>query len=226
MPSGWYVGSGAGLGDPMAVGQGVLVQSQAAQSTSQAPKLALWNLRTGRVRVLGRVWGLVASHTTAHGASYLAWFPGSCEREAGPSCSLLITDTATLKSVSVRSPFPYGFDLGGAFSPSGRQLAVFVKTNAGDVNPAMQLASVDVATGTLRLVPGVKGEIGESVGWAQWLPTGDQVLAGTFSSEYRTYNHYLVNTQSNTGPSRLQQQPEYGYELLLGHRQLPNGSEK
>ena len=102
-----------------------------------------------------------------------------------------------------------------------------MKTNAGDVNPAMQLAIVDVATGTLRLVPGVKGEIGESVGWAQWLPAGDQVLAGTFSSEYRTYNHYLVNTQSNTG--RLanfsgNQNTDVNFSSAIAG--LTNGSEK
>jgi hypothetical protein len=94
----------------------------------------------------------------------------------------------------VRSPLPYGFDIGGAFSPDGSNLAVFVKTNSGVVNPAMQLALVNTSTGSLRLIPGVRGEIGESVGWARWLPGGTSVLAGTFSSEYRTYNHYLVNT--------------------------------
>ena len=39
----------------------------------------------------------------------------------------------------------------------------------------------------------MQGEIGESVGWARWLPDGTSVLAGTFSSDYRTYNHFLVN---------------------------------
>jgi hypothetical protein len=73
---------------------------------------------------------------------------------------------------------------------------VFVKTNTGEVNPSMQLGLVNTSTGSLRLVPGVQGEIGESVGWARWLPGGTSVLAGTFSSEYRTYNHYLVNAKT------------------------------
>jgi hypothetical protein len=42
----------------------------------------------------------------------------------------------------------------------------------------------------------VQGEIGESVGWARWLPGGGSVLAGTFSSDYRTYDHYLVNVET------------------------------
>ena len=61
----------------------------------------------------------------------------------------------------------------------------------------MQLAIVDTATGALRLIPGVQGEIGESVGWARWLPGGTSVLTGTFSAEYRTYNHYLIDTKTN-----------------------------
>jgi len=65
----------------------------------------------------------------------------------------------------------------------------------------MQLAIVNTSTGSLRLVPGVQGEIGESVGWARWLPSGTSVLAGTFSSEYRTYHHYLVNAK--TGAAKI-----------------------
>ncbi len=42
----------------------------------------------------------------------------------------------------------------------------------------------------------MQGEIGESVGWARWLPGGTSVLAGTFSSDYRTYNHYLVDVRT------------------------------
>jgi len=193
VPAGWYVNAGDGYSNPISVANGILVQSALPQATSTPLLLGLWDTATGRVRVLGRDWGLINAYT-AHrgGASLLAWLPGACGVD--PECSLRITNTVTGHTLEVHSPLPYGFDIGGAFSPDGSELAVFVKTNSGAINPAMQLALVDTSTGSLRLIPGVQGEIGESVGWARWLPGGTSVLAGTFSSEYRTYSHYLVNT--------------------------------
>ena len=194
VPPGWYVNAGSGYSNPIAVQQGILVQSTLAQVAPQA-RLGLWRLGAERVTRLGSDWGLIDAHTTVGGhTSLLAWLPAACSPD--PRCPLLITDTRTGKSLRIHSPLPYGFDVGGAFSPDGARLAVFVKTNSGTVNPAMQLAFVDTSDGSIRLVPGVQGEIGESVGWARWLPGGTNVLAGTFSSEYRTYNHYLINAQT------------------------------
>ena len=195
VPTGWYLNAGAGYSNPISVANGILVQSALAQVSSTPPRLGLWDPATGRIRQLGRDWGLIDAHTSPNEhSSLLAWLPGSCQ--ADPHCGLRITDTVTGHSLEVRSPLPYGFDVGGAFSPDGSELAVFVKTNTGDVDPSMQLGLVSTSTGSLRLVPGVQGEIGESVGWARWLPGGTSVLAGTFSSEYRTYNHYLINAKS------------------------------
>jgi hypothetical protein len=195
VPTGWYLNAGAGYSNPISVANGILVQSALAEVSSTAPRLGLWDPATGRIRQLGRDWGLIGAHTSPdRRSSLLAWLPGSCQ--PNPHCGLRITDTVTGHSLEVRSPLPYGFDVGGAFSPDGSQLAVFVKTNTGEVNPSMQLGLVNTSTGSLRLVPGVQGEIGESVGWARWLPGGTSVLAGTFSSEYRTYNHYLVNAKT------------------------------
>ena len=201
MPSGWYVNAGDGLSNPISVAGGILVQSARAGATSTPSTFGVWNPATGHIRQLGRDWGLIDAHTAPGGhSSLLAWLPSFCPN--GQGCGVLdIADTRSGHTLVVPSPLPYGFDIGGAFSPDGSRLAVFVKTNSGAVNPAMQLAIVDTRTGSLRLVPGVRGEIGESVGWARWLPGGTSVLAGTFSSDYRTYNHYLVDVR--TGAVKL-----------------------
>ena len=197
VPSGWYVNAGDGYANPMSVAGGILVQSALAQASSTPARFGIWDPASGKIRQLGRDWGLIDSHTARNGrSSLLAWLPGRCL--AVESCDLRITDTGTGRTIDVPSPMPYGFDIGGAFSPDGTRLAVFVKTNDGGVNPAMQLAIVDTATGKLRLIPGVQGEIGESVGWARWLPDGTHVLAGTFSAQYRAYNHYLIDADTNT----------------------------
>ena len=196
VPIGWYVNAGDGFSNPISVVGGILVQSARPGVSATPARFGLWDPATGHVRPLGRDWGLIDAHTAAGGhSSLLAWLPSFCAD--GRGCGVLeIADTGNDRTITVHSPLPYGFDIGGAFSPDGSRLAVFVKTNTGAVNPAMQLALVDTRTGSLRLIPGVQGEIGESVGWARWLPGGTSVLAGTFSSDYRTYNHYLVDVRS------------------------------
>ena len=201
VPSGWYVNAGDGLSNPISVAGGILVQSARPGVSATPARFGLWDPATGHIRALGRDWGLIDAHTAPEGhSSLLAWLPSTCDD--GRGCGALeIADTATGRTLTVHSPLPYGFDIGGAFSPGGSFLAVFVKTNSGAVNPAMQLAIVNARTGSLQLIPGVQGEIGESIGWARWLPGGTSVLAGTFSSDYRTYNHYLVDVR--TGAVKL-----------------------
>ena len=201
VPSGWYVNAGDGLANPISVAGGILVQSARPGVSVTPARFGLWDLATGHIRPLGRDWGLIDAHTAPRGhSSLLAWLPSTCDD--GQGCGALeIADTGSGRILTVHSPLPYGFDIGGAFSPDGSLLAVFVKTNSGAVDPAMQLAVVNTRTGSLQLIPGVQGEIGESVGWARWLPDGTSVLAGTFSSDYRTYNHYLVDVR--TGAVKL-----------------------
>jgi hypothetical protein len=102
---------------------------------------------------------------------------------------LNLTDLATGTTKRIRSPLGYGFDNGGAFSPDGRQLAVFAKTNPGFSDPETRLALIDVATGSLRLVPGATLAIGEAVAWAQWLPRSGQVIVGGLQAD-----HFLVDS--------------------------------
>jgi hypothetical protein len=200
IPTGWYLNAGGGYANPIAVANGIVVQSSPGQSGRTPPTAAIWNPNAGTIYRLGPDQGLIDAYTPA-GAAYslLAWVPGACETTA--RCSLLVTNTKTRASIRIHSPLPYGFDVGGVFSPSGNKLALFIKTNSGLYNPATQLAIANVQTGDLRQVPGAAGEIGESVGWARWIPNTDTLIAGTFSTEYTRYNHYLVD--SRTLSSRL-----------------------
>jgi hypothetical protein len=197
IPSGWHLNTGGGLSNPIAVADGIVVQSSQGQTGKTPPTAAIWNPKTGAIVRLGRDEGLIGSYTPA-GAAYslLAWVPGSCE--TNPDCSLLVTDTKTLTSIRIHSPLPFGFDVGGGFSPDGEQLALFIKTNSGLYSPATQLALANVRTGRLRQVPGAAGEIGESVGWVQWIAKTHSLIAGTFSTDYTRYNHYVVNARSLT----------------------------
>lgn len=195
IPRGWYLNAGGGLSNPIAVANGIVVQSAQGQTGNTPPTAAIWNPNTGAIVRLGPDQGLISAYTPV-GARYslLAWVPGSCE--TNPHCSLLVTNTVTRASTHIHSPLPYGFDVGGAFSPNGETLALFIKTNSGLYNPATQLALANVRTRQLRRVPAAAGEIGESVGWARWIGTSDTLLAGTFSTNYTTYNHYLVDART------------------------------
>jgi hypothetical protein len=200
IPSGWYLNAGGGLSNPIAVANGIVVQSSQGQTGRTPPTAAIWNPNTGTIVPLGADQGLIGAYTPP-GAPYslLAWVPGSCETNT--RCSLFVTNTRTRASTRIHSPLPYGFDVGGAFSSDGEQLALFIKTNSGLYDPGTQLALANVRTGQLRQVPGVAGEIGESVGWVRWIGATSTLIAGTFSTNYTEYNHYLV--ASRTLASRL-----------------------
>ena len=120
---------------------------------------------------------------TPPGARYslLAWLPARCS--AGQNCPLRITSTATLSTKTVRSPLQHGFAIGAAFSPGGKQLAVFVNRNPLGTG-AVQLAMVDARTGAMRLAGAVRLGIGEDYAWALWLPDGRHLLSGGLESSY------------------------------------------
>jgi hypothetical protein len=99
----------------------------------------------------------------------------------------------------IRNPLGFGFDLRGAFSPDGRQLAAFAKTNSGGYNPETRLALIDVASGKLRSVPGATIGIGEAIAWAQWLPSSNRLIVGGTSgggAGTGTWeaNHFLIDS--------------------------------
>jgi hypothetical protein len=198
IPFGWSLMSGTGFALPAAVANGIVIERPLGHDGGST--MALWHPDTGQVRVFGRDQNVFAT-VTAPGShhSLVAWLPTSCV--SNRPCAVNITNTADFTTVRVPDPRSYGFDFGGAFSADGSRLVVFVRTNSGEINPTMQMGIADTRTGRLRLVAGAHSNIGESVGWAQWLP-GDRTvmggaLAGTdFTSSAFLDNHYLVNTRT------------------------------
>jgi hypothetical protein len=172
LPAGWYLPGGFSV----AVANGIVVQSNDAQALAHPPELAIWNPQTGQMTVLGRaVVNAAIGAYTPPGAGYslLAWMPASCRF---PSCPIKITNTATLASRTLRSPLRHGFVLGGAFSPDGRRLAVFVNRSRKAGGQTAELAIVSTATGAARLVPAVRMTVGEDVDWVRWLPGGTRLI--------------------------------------------------
>ena len=187
LPRGWYLPGGAGdagLGySGLATANGVIVQS--AESLTWRPqRLAVWNPGSGQVEVLGRGLAVIGAYTPP-GARYslLAWLPAGCPFP--DNCLLKITNTATLATRTMRSPLPGGFALGGAFSPNGRQLAVFPQTRPRGMAPGYaRLALVDLSTGTVQMASELRLPLGQDVGWALWLPDGRHLVAGTAPRTY------------------------------------------
>jgi len=132
VPRGWFVAgngavAGGGPGDLGVAGDGILVQASGYQVSTESAMLGLRDLHTGTVRVPGRMAngndGLISAATLPGGhAGLVATFPASCRMVPGFRC-VKITDTATLSSVTVRSPPRHGSGIGGAFSADGRWLA-------------------------------------------------------------------------------------------------------
>jgi hypothetical protein len=113
----------------------------------------------------------------AHGST-LAWV--SCPGDVTVNCSLDLVDTTNLYTRVVRAPLDSsGFAQGGAFSPDGAQLAVFVRspltlTNSGTV---VRLAVYDVATGRLTTVgPALTAQ--QPGGLATWSIDGQYLYFG------------------------------------------------
>jgi hypothetical protein len=205
LPNGWYLPDPFSLGTSspaLAHGQ-ILVYSpglgQAGTKGSPPLRLGVWEPATGRVRVFGDSWFMVATYTDSHGAdSLIAWLPATTCVTSNENCALQLTDLASGVTQQIRNPLGFGFDMRGAFSPDGRQLAAFAKTNSGGYNPETRLALIDVATGGLRSVPGATIGIGEAVAWAQWLPASTKVVVGGTSGEDGSgkwgANHFLVES--------------------------------
>ncbi len=187
LPAGWYL-SGIGPGWVPTVAQpGIFVSTSRAPDTApRGARLGIWTPATGQVRVLGVGLSIVAVYTPPAGHySLIAWVPagGGMPRDD----SFRITSTATMATVTVRSPLGYGFAAGGspAFSPGGTQLAVFARTaTLGSTNGMSRLAIVSVRTGAVRILPGTALFTTEDAFWALWLPGGRRILAGAVGSAY------------------------------------------
>jgi hypothetical protein len=207
LPPGWYLPGGDGLADPLAgqgldTANGILVQSKESPGVG-VRRIAVWNPRTGRIEVIGRARAVIDAYTPP-GAHYslLAWLAAGC---AAPGrCPLKITDTASGAVTTVHSPTQGGFAIGGAFSPDGRSLAVFVNSPSGR---STRLALVDPATGGLRLAHMPQIPLGLDYGWARWLPAGGRLIAGALAGGYlvdaATLNARPLHTRNGSGPNGI-----------------------
>jgi hypothetical protein len=177
LPGGWYLPSGGSVG----VAHGILVQS-GGQTTRPDSVIAVWNPGTGALKTIGRgSWAMAAYTPPGARYSLLALMPARCS--AGQNCPLKITNTATLSTKTLRSPLHHGFATGAAFSPDGKQLAVFADRNYPGTG-AVQLAMVNTGTGTLRLADSTRLAIGEDRAWALWLPDGRHLITGAVEASY------------------------------------------
>ena len=181
VPAGWYV-------EPpeAAVAGGIVLDSHAASPAGLPGALAIWNPATGRVRVVDRGGAIALDSYTPPGATYslLAWQPANCLLG---NCPIEITNTASLTTLTVRSPFRHGFITSGAsFSAGGTELAVFARTaSLSSVGANISvLALVNTGTGAIRMVPGARLDTPEDAAWILWLPGGDRLLAGALSYSY------------------------------------------
>ena len=161
----------------IAVANGIVVQSNDAQSPAHPPDLAVWNPRTGRVTVIGRAsrrrgpQGAAIGAYARPGAGYslLAWMPASCP--VSLPCPITITNTATLASRTLRSPLRYGFVARRRILPR-RQATGRLRQRPvpGAGGGTAELALADTTTGALRVVTPARFRVGEDIGWARWLP--------------------------------------------------------
>ncbi|MBV8943529.1 MAG: hypothetical protein JO240_17535 [Solirubrobacterales bacterium] len=186
LPAGWT--ADPYLARPVAGG---LLLAHSRPSTHSGTPLLLGVWRPGsKVRALGASDDLALDvYSPPKGRdSLVAWTPHCTKhhRTPGLGCPLAITDTATGRTLRVRSPSRYGFTA-GAFSPEGTELATFVNSdNPIDPygQPRSELALVDTATGALRLEPKVNMVTTEDAAWARWLPAGRRLLTGAIAATY------------------------------------------
>jgi hypothetical protein len=182
VPAGWHLACCQWDG---AVAGGVIVYSAGGQgSVPGNSRVAIWSPPDASVRQIGEGYVIDGKYTPpgAH-HSLIAWQSATC----GSNCPVSITNTATLATLTVRSPLHHGFTEGdGTFSPDGRQLAVFVRRasiNSSWPNHS-ELALINTRTGTLRVVRAAKLLTQEDAGWVLWLPGGRRLLAGALLYSY------------------------------------------
>jgi hypothetical protein len=162
------------------------------------PAIGVWQPRTGRIRVIGHGDVLATWTRPAGGRSLIAWQPAArCPLQ---HCPIEITSTPAGRTLTVRSPFRYGFlPQGGdaAFSPDGTQLAGFISLNRLSSYGAAVFVPVIVntSTGTVRLARRAIMSNGELAGWLLWLPGGTRLLAGP-ARDISRYAGYAIDAQT------------------------------
>ena len=185
-PAGWYlVPDAAGEVTAGVGGAGILVSSHPGGPSRSPWNLGIWHPATGKVTLVASGAMAIGAYTAPDGRySLIAWTPASCP---SGNCPVEITDTATRTTVTARSPLPYGFAQGAAFSPDGTRLAVFERTAAISSSCCANssvLAIVTARTGAVRAVRAAPLVTQEDAGWILWLPGGTRLLAGALAYSY------------------------------------------
>jgi hypothetical protein len=178
-PAGWYLVPGVAGEVTAGFAGAILVSSHPDRN------LASWDPATGKLTLVARGAVAVADYSPPGGRySLIAWAPAPCMSE---NCPVEITDTATRATVTARSPLPYGFAQGAAFSPDGTRLAVFERTasiNSSCCANNSVVAIVNTRAGAVRAVRAARLVTQEDAGWILWLPGGRRLLAGALSFSY------------------------------------------
>jgi hypothetical protein len=223
-PAGWSLPrEAAGEVPGGGVAGSIVVSGKDPGRSSRQPAIGVWNTRDGRVTVLGR-GHLVAGPATPRGtdSSQVAW-----TRCPIGSCPIEITSIPSMRTVTVRSPLPYGFAQGAAFSPDGSRLAVFERT-ASLSSPCCAnssvLAIVNTRTGAVRSVRAARLETQEDAGWILWLPGGSRLLAGALLYSYavdtatyqaRPFFFYPQNPGSAGADHDIMDTPDINFSAVL-----------
>jgi hypothetical protein len=198
VPTGWFLSDPSLLGDPTpATANGILVESDPVQIGRSPLTLAIWDPATGHVQIVGKAWKVIGTYTKPKGhSSLIAWLPARCE--VVHNCPLEITDSSTLATRSVYSPFGQGFEWGGGLSPDGSVLAAFVP-GPFHLSPTARLVLITGA-GRIRAVPGVTINVGDALAWAQWFPDTTHLIVGGIGSPDGVVNdnHFVVSTANQT----------------------------
>jgi hypothetical protein len=168
---------------PRAVVGGVLTQTN-----ENAPDhtLSVWNPTTGHLSVVGPFRDLIDTRTTAGATSSVVAFSDAGCPTVG--CGLTITrfPDGSPRRIAAPAGAP-GFIGGGAFSPDGDQLAVFVDRVPEAYNPGGRLVIVTVGTGAATPIAASTISFGEPFGFATWSPDGKWVYFGGGSPRLKAH---------------------------------------
>jgi hypothetical protein len=168
---------------PRAVVGGVLTQTD-----ENAPDhtLSVWNPTSGHLAVVGPFRDLIDTHTAPGATRSVVAFTASGCKTTG--CGLTITrvPSGTPSRIAAPDNAP-GFIGGGAFSPDGNQLAVFVDRVPETFNPGGRHVIVNVATSDATPIVASTVRFGEPFGFATWSPDGSWVYFGGLSAQLKAH---------------------------------------
>jgi hypothetical protein len=224
-PAGWYFLPNVAGEVTAGAGGGILVSSHPGRPSRSPRDLATWDPATGKVTLMARGAVAIGAYTPPGGRnSLIAWAPAPC---TSGNCPIEITSTATRATMTARSPLPYGFAQGAAFSPDGTRLAVFEQTasiNSSCCANNSVLAIVNTRTGAVRAVPAARLLTQEDAGWILWLPGGRRLLAGALAYSYAvdttTYvaRPFFFFPQTADGPAadhNIMDTPDVNFSAVL-----------